>query len=273
MDTWWCQYGPPRDLFARMRADAPVRWNPSPDGTGFWSITRHADIAFVSKHPELFSSFAAGVFLHKDQAVPLEVNRNNLLYMDNPQHTKYRKILQTAFTPRTVSALADSVRARVALLLDGVVEAGQCDWVKQVAVPLPLGVLIELMGLSRDDLDRLYDWTEALGEATLGPEPAAGTGVLVEMGGYLQHQIPRQIAQGREDSLVMRLRRAEVDGAKLTDEEITSFFGLLVFAGNDTTRNTAAAGMDVLLDHPDQWRLLREDPSLIESAVEELLRY
>src|SRR5262249_32934199 len=125
----------------------------------------------------------------------------------------------------------------------------------------------------RDDLDRLYDWTEALGEATLGPEPAAGTGVLVEMGGYLQHQIQRQIAQGRENSLVMRLRRAEVDGAKLSDEEITSFFGLLVFAGNDTTRNTAAAGMDVLLDHPDQWRLLCEDPSLIESAVEELLRY
>lgn len=254
MDTRWYSDGPPHVVFARMRADAPVRWNPSPEG--FWSITRHADIAFVSSHPELFSSLTAGVFLHKDQAVPLEINRNNLLYMDPPRHTKYRKILHTASTARTVSALAGLVRTRVTALLDDAIEAGHCDWVSQVAVPLPLGVLTALMGLPDADLDRLYAWTEELGEATRAPEPGAGVGVLAEMGGYLQEQISRQIAQGLDDSLVMRLRRAEVDGEKLTDVEITSIFGLLVFAGNGTTCNTAAAGMDVLLDHLDQWRLL-----------------
>ncbi|MGV9801362.1 cytochrome P450 [Mycobacterium sp. NPDC003449] len=273
MDARWYENGPPHAVFARMRADAPVHWNPSRDGAGFWSVTRHADIAFVSKRSELFSSSAAGVFLDKDQSAPLEFSLNNLLYMDPPRHTKYRKLLHTAFTARTVHALAESVRTRVSALLDDVIETGHCDWVSQVAVPLPLGVLFGLLGLPEADLDRLYVWTERLGESTRAPEPSTGVAGFVEMGHYLQEQIAYQTAQGIDDSLVMRLRRAEVEGTKLSDDEITSFFSLLLFAGNDTTRNVAAAGMDVLLDHPDQWRLLCENPDLIDSAVEEILRY
>ena len=273
MDPRWFEDGTPHELFARMRAEAPVRWNPSPDGSGFWSLTRHAEISAVSRDPATFSSYAQGIFLHPDQVMPLDMNRTVLLYMDPPQHTKYRAILQKAFTPHTVAALEDAVRARITRVLDPVVERGACDFVSEVAVPVPLGVLAELMGLPDEDVPRLYEWTEAIEAAQRSPEPAGAVEVFVEMAGYLHEQIARQTAEGTEDSLVMRLRAAEVDGNRLDDSEILTFFALLVFAGNDTTRNTAANGLLTLLEHADQLQALRDDPTLIEDAVEELLRH
>ncbi len=265
--------GPPHALFARMRREAPVRWNPTPDGSGFWSLTKHEHITQVSKDPATFSSHKAGIFLHPDQVVPLDLNRNLLLYKDPPEHTKYRVILQKAFTPHTVAKLEDAVRARFTKIIDDVIEAGACDFVKDIAVPGPLGVLCELMGLPDEDVDRLFHWTEKIEEGQRSPEPNAANETFMEMAGYLYEQIERQKAEGQEDTLVMRLRAAEVDGQKLDDSEILVFFGLLVFAGNDTTRNTQAHGMQVLLEHPDQLAELRDDPSLIPQAIEEILRY
>ena len=105
--------GPPHELFARLRHEAPVHWNPLPDGTGCWSVMRHADISAISRDTATFSSHRAGIFLHPDQVVPLSLTRNLLLYKDPPEHTKYRLILQKAFTPNTVAELEDEVRARV----------------------------------------------------------------------------------------------------------------------------------------------------------------
>jgi cholest-4-en-3-one 26-monooxygenase len=273
MDPKWFADGPPHDLFARMRAEAPVRWNPSPGGGGFWSLTRHADISAVSRDTETFSSWRAGVFLNPDQVTPLDLNRNLLLYKDPPEHTKYRLILQKAFTPRTVAKLEDDVRARVGRLLDAVIERGACDFASEIAVPVPLGVLAELMGLPDEDIPRLYEWTEGIEAAQRAPEPNAAAGVFTEMAGYLHSQIERQSREGNDETLVMRLRAAEVDGEKLDDAEILVFFGLLVFAGNDTTRNTTANGMSALLEHPEQYRALVEDPSKVPAAVEEILRW
>jgi cytochrome P450 len=264
MDVRRYAQGPPHELFAAMRAEAPVSWSQRPDGGGFWSVTGHAEIAHVSKHPELFSSAAEGVFLHRDQAI--------LLDMDPPRHASYRKIVQTVFTPRTVSALEGLVRGLTTPLLDAAIEKGRCDWATDIATPLPLGVLTSLMALPQEAATQLHAWTETLNEACRAPEPAAGIGVTAEMGAYLHAQIERQIEAGVADSLVMRLHRAEVDGERLTDVEIVNFFCLLTFAGNDTVRNTATAGMNLFLDHPDQWRLLCQNPALMGSAVEEVLR-
>lgn len=272
-DPRWFADGPPHELFARMRAEAPVRWNPLSDGAGFWSLTRHEDIAAVSRDTETFSSWRAGIFLHPDQVVPLDLTRNLLLYKDPPEHTKYRLILQKAFTPHTVARLEDDVRARITRIIDAVIEAGECDFATDIAVPVPLGVLAELMGAPDADIERFYHWTEKIEESTRVAEPAAASEVFVEMAGYLHQQIQAQAEQGDADSLVMRLRAAEVDGNRLDDSEILVFFGLLLFAGNDTTRNTAANGMLALLDHPEQLAALRADPSLIPAAVEEILRY
>ena len=272
MNPGWFVDGPPHDLFARMRAEAPVRWNRTANG-GFWSLTRHAEIAQVSRDPQTFSSYRAGIFLHPDQVNPLEMTRNLLLYMDPPQHTKYRQILQSAFVPNTVRQLEGDVRALVVRVVDAAVAKGTFDAVEDVAVPIPLGVLAQLMGLPDDDIPRLYDWTERIEAAQRSPEPAAAADVMVEMAGYLHEQIARQVQEGNEHSLVMRLRDAEVDGQHLDDTEILVFFGLLVFAGNDTTRNTTANGILALLEHPDQLDLLRADSALIPQAVEEILRH
>jgi cholest-4-en-3-one 26-monooxygenase len=271
MDAAWFADGPPHELFARMRAEAPVRWNRTSSG-GFWSLTRHAEVAQVSRDPQTFSSYRAGIFLHPDQVTPLDMNRSLLLYKDPPEHTKYRQILQSAFVPNTVRRLEDDVRARVARVIDAAVAKGSFDAVADIAVPIPLGVLAQLMGLPDDDIPRLYEWTEKIEAAQRAPEPAAALDVFVEMAGYLHEQIARQVRDS-DESLVMRLRNAEVDGQRLDDTEILVFFGLLVFAGNDTTRNTTANGILALLDHPEQLQLLREDPALIAQAVEEILRH
>ena len=272
IDPRWFADGPPHELFARMRRECPVRWNATAAGGGFWSLTRHREISAVSRDTGTFSSYRAGIFLEPDQVTPLDLNRNLLLYKDPPEHTKYRKILQSAFVPATVRRLEDHLRARVGRVIDAVVEQGECDFVADISVPVPLGVLSELMGLPEEDIPQLYEWTEQIERAQRSPEPAAATGTFVEMAGYLHAQIERQAAAGGE-SLVMQLRRAEVDGETLDENEILVFFGLLVFAGNDTTRNTTSAGMDALLEHPEQLALLRERPELIGAAVEEILRY
>jgi len=272
MDPVLFREGPPHELFARMRAEAPVRWNAT-GGGGFWSLTRHAEVAQVSRDPQTFSSYRAGIFLHPDQVNPLDMNRNLLLFKDPPEHTKYRQILQSAFVPNTVRELEGDVRARVTRVVDAAVAKGEFDAVEDVAVPIPLGVLARLMGLPDEDIPRLYGWTEKIEAAQRAPEPAAAMDVMVEMSVYLHEQIARQVEEGNDDSLVMRLRNAEVDGQRLDDTEILVFFGLLVFAGNDTTRNTTANGILALLDHSEQLQLLTDDPALIPQAVEEILRY
>lgn len=273
VDPKWFEDGPPHELFARMRREAPVRWNRLSDGTGFWSLTKHEDVSAVSRDTATFSSYKAGIFLHPDLVVPLDLTRNLLLYKDPPEHTKYRLILQKAFTPHTVRKLEDQIRARVTRILDALIERGTADFAKEVAVPLPLEMLADLMGLPQEDVPKLHEWTDAIEASTRSAEPAAASEVFVELAGYLHGQIARQTEEGVADSLVMQLRTAEVDGEKLDDAEILVFFGLLVFAGNDTTRNTAASGMLALLEHPDQLRKLVEDPSLIPAAVEEILRW
>lgn len=272
-DLKWHTDGPPHELFARMRREAPVRWNPTGPDSGFWSVTTHELVTQVSKDPATYSSNRAGVFLHPDQVVPLDMTRTLLMYKDPPEHTKYRKILQSAFTPNTVSRLEDSVRARATKIIDAVIERGECDLVRDIAVPGPLGVLAELMGLPDDDIPQLFEWSEQITASVNTTEPSAALGTFGELAGYLHQQIERQKAEGNEETLVMRLRAAEVDGQQLDDTEILLFFALLIFAGNDTTRNTQAHGFQVLLEHPEQLALLREDQSLIPQAIEEILRY
>ncbi len=271
VDPKWFEDGPPHELFARMRKEAPVRWNKLADGSGFWSVTRHADISAVSRDTETFSSYKAGIFLNPDLVNPLDMNRQLLLFKDPPEHTKYRLLLQKAFTPNTVRAMEDAVRDRVTRQIDTFIERGSAELVEELAVPIPLAMLISLMGLPEEDLGKLREWTDQIEESTRTEASAAET--FIQLAGYLHEQIARQAAEGVEDTIVMRLRAAEVEGEKLDDTEILVFFGLLVFAGNDTTRNTTAGGLLALLEHPDQLQALREDPSKIGAAIEEILRY
>ncbi len=272
-DLRWHQDGPPHELLARMRAEAPVRWNPLPDGGGCWTVTRHAEVAAVSRDTATFSSHAGGVFLHPDQVVPLDLARNLLLYMDPPQHTQYRLILQRAFTPHAVRVLEEPIRRRVTRVLDAVIERGSCDIVADLAVPVPLGVITDLLGVPDEDFDQFLGWTTEIEAAQRSPQPAAALDAFGRMGGYLAEQIARQTAEGRSDSVVTALRDGRVDGRDLTQTEILVFFALLAFAGHDTTRNTTSGGVLALLQHPEALADLRADPGLIPAAVEEILRW
>ncbi len=273
LDPKWFEDGPPHELFARMREEAPVRRNATADLGEFWSLTRASDIAAVSKDSGTFSSSQEGVFTVRDLVAPLELQRSVLLYKDPPDHTKYRKILQSAFVPATVNKMEDDVRAVVNRVLDDVIEQGEADAVADIAVRIPLMVLAELMGLPEEDVPQLYEWTNQIEDSANTYEPAQAVETFMAMAGYLHAQVERQIAEGNSDSLVMRLRNAEVEGEKLDDPEIMLFFALLVFAGNDTTRNTTSSGLQALLEHPEQLAKIRENPELLPQAVEELLRW
>jgi methyl-branched lipid omega-hydroxylase len=157
-------------------------------------------------------------------------------------------------------------------VLDAAMTDGGCDFAADVAVPIPLRVLSRLMGLPDEDLPQLEAWVEQIERAQGSQTPDEGSAVLGAMTPYLLEQITAQRERGTE-SLVMTLVGAEVDGESMTELEILVFFALLVFAGNDTTRNTMSGGMLALLEHPDQLELLRAEPERIPAAVEEILRW
>ena len=263
--------GPPHELFARMRAEAPVRWNPMADGDGFWSVTKAADISAVSKDTTTFSSERKGMFIREGMPMPLEILNQVILGMDPPRHTKYRLIIQKAFTPRIVGLQQDQIRERITRVIDEVCERGECDLVREISVELPLQVIAEMLGVPQEDRQRLFDWTMQL-EAATGDPSVDGASAVAEIGMYLASIVTARREEPADD-LVTAMVSAEVDGEKLNDFEIAAFFALLMFAGNDTTRNTISGGTLALIENPDERRKLAEDPELIESGVEEMLRW
>jgi cytochrome P450 len=265
------EQGPPHALFARMRREAPVHWNRSADGESFWSLTSAADIRAVSRDTESWSSALRGVFVREDVPVPVELMRLIMLGMDPPLHTTHRMIVQKVFTPHTINRQEDQIRARVNSLIDRVCERGECDFVTELAVELPLQTIAEMLGVPHDDRGRLFEWTNRI-EAAHTEHTEDGLAAFGEMGEYLAGLIDRRRTSPADD-LVSALMRAEVNGERLGDIEITSFFGLLMFAGNDTTRNAASGGLLALLEHREQRRELSVDPAALPGAVEEILRW
>lgn len=264
--------GPPHELFARMRAEAPVHRNRSshPSIDDFWSITRATDIEMISKHATLFSAHEKGIWMRPDASAPLDLLRNMVIFKDPPEHSRYRKLVQVAFTPRTIAHLEHSVRAQVTAILDRACEAGSMDVVRDLSLPVPLTVITDLLGAPASDIDRLEHWTAKLDTGIDNVELGYSMEAMMEMGAYLGELIPSQIGT---DSLVGLLAGTEVDGDRLTEEELLMFFAILVFAGNDTTRNATSTGVLGLLENPDQLAALAADPSLIPNAVEEILRW
>lgn len=272
-DLRFFESGPPHALFARMRNEPTPHWNSvQGDEPGFWSFTKAADIAAISRDPATFSSARGGVFTTTQGAVPIDVLRVVILGMDPPQHTKVRNIVQAVFTPKLIRQKADDVRRTVTELIDEVIERGECDFVDDIAVELPLRVIADMLGVPQDDRRQLFAWTNKLSKAAATADPELGLGALMEIGGYLT-AITAERAANPGDDLISRMIAAEVDGERLSEAEITYFFALLMFAGNDTTRNTASGGMRALIEHDTEYRKLVADPAGVGNAVEEMLRW
>jgi cholest-4-en-3-one 26-monooxygenase len=267
--------GVPHAAFAKLREESPVHWIPEREGPGFWALTRHDDIVHVSKHPETFSSERGGTNIFDVPEADLAITRTLLINMDPPQHVKFRRLVRQGFTPNRVKLLLPRVRERAAKLVDALVEKGECDFVREVAAELPLQVIAELLGIPDDERGRIFDLSNKLigfDDPEFQNSMEDGKQAAAEMWLYA-HKLAVERKEGNGDDLVSVLMRAEVDGHKITELEFNNFFLLLAVAGNETTRNLLSGAVHALIQHPDQWRRLQRDRSLLDTAVEEFLRW
>lgn len=273
--------GIPHEWFTWLRANAPVFHHDEPGGDGFWVITRYDDIVTANRDAASFSSSQelGGVVMLEGPTAPIpgtEMAGNMMLFMDPPGHTRYRKLVNRGFTPRMIAALEPHVRELTVGILDGALAKGDCDFVVDVAAELPLEVIAELLGVPREDRHKLFDWSNRM-VGSEDPEYQVSdehvTQAQVEMFMYAQ-QLAEQRRAAPQQDIVTTLLNAEVDGDTLSEMDFNLFFMLLSVAGNETTRNAIAHGMNAFLEHPEQWALLVEDTAArIDGAVEEILRW
>jgi len=274
------RYGPPHDQFAWLRENAPVYWhaNGGRDGwPGFWAVTRHEEVAFVSRHPDLFSSARRLVVFGEVPEPQVAMQRLMMLNMDPPQHTRQRAFVNRGFTPRMIGRLEEHITEVCHGLIDAVRSRGTADFVTEIAAPLPLQVICELMGAPLEDRDRIYKLSNQLVGAD-DPEFQSPTGqrmqhaAAVEIYAYAGELAARRRARPADD-IVTRLLQPDETGAVLSDDEFDLFFLLLTVAGTETTRTAASGGMAAFFEHPEQWQRLVDDPSLVRPAVEEIVRW
>jgi cytochrome P450 len=263
--------GIPYDAFRKLRERAPVAWHPYQDGPGFLALTGYDEVFAVSRDSATWSSESMAVYFNTPSPDDLFDARGVMMItMDPPRHTALRALVSKGFTPRQVAKLNERISDMARDVVDSVIERGECDFVTDVAGALPSYVIAELLGIPLEDGYRLYALTEIMNTGVLGD--ARSTEAAVEMIAYSTELMARKRAQPGDD-IATSLLHAEVDGQRLTDLEFNSFFMLLINAGGDTTRNLVAGGMCLLMDHPEEWAKLEADPSLLPTAVEELLRY
>ncbi len=262
--------GDPYPAYRELRNTTPVVRN---DVTNFWALLKYEDIRYVSGHPLTFSS-TKGISI-PDPAQPEPVQEGNLIFTDPPRHRQLRKLINSGFTRRQVQLLEPKVRQIVKGIIDGVDPARDYEFAEEIAAPLPTRMIAEMLGAPPEDWEQFRAWSDAA-VGTADPDIELDSVVAL---GELYEYFTKLIAARRsgevagQDDLLSILAAAEVDGERLTDEDLLNFSFLLLVAGNETTRNLIALGTLALIDHPEQFALLRSDPSLLPCAVEEMLRF
>jgi cytochrome P450 family 142 subfamily A polypeptide 1 len=229
------------------------------EANGFWVVTRHEDLAFVSTHPELFCS---------GQGYRPNVGPDpSLISQDPPRHTEIRRLINKGFTPRMVSQMEDAIRREVRTTVDAVAPRGHCDFVHDVAMPIPMLVIADLLGYPRDDWRRLQKWSD---DMTIGDASQPLEGAMRAYQEFCEYHVPIAARRRAEpgDDLVSKLQQGGLD-----DDEVLRTALLLLVGGNETTRNTLAGAILALSQHPAQYRLLRENPRILPTAIEEFLRW
>jgi cytochrome P450 len=269
--------GPPYDLFARMQREDPVHFSAQrnlPDEGGFWSITRYDDVRAVSRDHRTFSSEKRGIFHMDDMGVPLDIQRLQLISMDPPRHDRLKALVIKEFTPEAIGAHEDQVSQIISRVLDGVADKERFDLVADVARPIPSRVIGSLLGTPPEDDETLVHWTNvftAFEDPAIRDQWQDTMGIVSEIIEYTQNRIAQR-DDSRGGNLLTAMVDAEVEGDKLSELEIATFFVLLMAAGNDSTRATYSATMLELLRNPELLQQVRDNPELIPAVVEEGLR-
>ncbi len=263
--------GFPHEVFRELRREAPVYWHEGDyeGGPGYWIISRYRTIKTISRQPMLFSS-ASGISIEDrgDSFV-------SMIGMDPPDPRRYRALVSSGFTPRQIAAQEPHHREIVKSILDDVIDRGHCDFVVDVASGLPLRVIAELLGVPQSACDDIFDWSNRM----IGSQDPEYVVSLEEAASAAQEMfvLANGLAEDRQANpradLMSTILHGEVDGSRLNTVEFDSFFLLLAVAGNETTRNLISHGLLLLLEHPEVLERLREDPSLVPAAIEEMLRF
>jgi cytochrome P450 len=267
----------PHEWFATLRREAPVYFNPEPDGPGFYAVTRYADIREVHRHPEIYSSELGGTSLEDLEPDQVEA-RKSMLDMDPPRHDELRAIIARRFTPRAVQVWEDAVRTVTDRVLDAALAKGEFDFVEEIASEIPMQVFAEILGVPQEERRHIID----LGDRLLGnadPEYAQPTDDSHRLLPFSSPAALEMFEFGRKMAAVRREHpRDDIVTQLALDERLTQrdfdvYFVLLATAGNETTRHTITHGLLALLEHPDQLARLRSDPELFKPAAEEMLRW
>jgi cytochrome P450 len=267
----------PHEWFATLRREAPVYFNPEPDGPGFYAVTRYADIREVHRHPEIYSSELGGTSLEDLEPDQVEA-RKSMLDMDPPRHDELRAIIARRFTPRAVQVWEDAVRTVTDRVLDAALAKGEFDFVEEIASEIPMQVFAEILGVPQEQRRHIID----LGDRLLGnadPEYAQPTDDSHRLLPFSSPAALEMFEFGRKMAAVRREHpRDDIVTQLALDERLTQrdfdvYFVLLATAGNETTRHTITHGLLALLEHPDQLARLRSDPELFKPAAEEMLRW
>ncbi len=272
----------PHEWFTYLRNNLPIHFHEGPDAEtpGYWVFTKYDDIVALSRDWETFSSERSdpeaptgGVMINE---MPAEAGLGAMmLTMDPPKHTRYRKIVMSAFTPRVLRLFEATVKRRATEIIDTVIERGECDFVNDIAAELPLQAIAEILGVPMEDRGKLFDWTNAMVGST-DPEYAVSEvdtiNAQVQMFTYA-NELALQKRAGHYDDIVSEILNSEVEGEKLDEMEFDLFFMLLTVAGNETTRNAISHGMLAFFDNPEQWKLLTEHPEHLNTAAEEVVRW
>ena len=272
----YAQYGVPHETFDWIRANEPVYWTESAEGyKGFWVISKYDDVVRISKDPATFSSYRGGSNIEDYDEYDLNNIRMMLINMDPPQHVKFRRLVKKGFTPRMVAIMEPQIRDELDDIFGGLPAERACDFVKNVAAELPLRVICRLMGVPFEDRGKIFDWSNRLiGFSDPEFQTSLEDGRMAAMELWMYAESLAETRRGTEgEDLVRVLLNATVDGDHLTEMEFDSFMLLLSVAGNETTRNAISAGLLTLLAHPKQWARLKNEPELIPTAVEEILRW
>ena len=268
--------GWPHEAFVLLRAKAPVYWHEEANGPGFWVVSKYHDVLAVQLDAKTFSSARGGTLIREFDGEEREAVRSQLINMDAPRHTRFRRLVNMGFSPKMTNRLVPHIRDMAAGIIDAVAARGECDFVSEIAAELPLQVIAEMIGIPLADRHLIFKWSNDM----IGfddPEYGGGSSEVGKIASMQMYMYANELAVERKktprDDLVSVLMAAEVDGEKLTEVEFDSFFLLLAVAGNETTRNLISGGMLALMQHPDERRRLLADPSLMPTAVEEMLRW
>ncbi|MCW2876418.1 MAG: cytochrome [Sphaerisporangium sp.] len=270
--------GVPHEQLSWLRANDPVFWHEGDrerDWPGFWAVTKHEDVVHVSRHSEIFSSSKRLALFNEMPEEQRELQRMMMLNQDPPEHTRRRSLVNRGFTPRQIGMLEDHIREICHNLADEASAKGGADFVTDMAAPLPLYVICELLGAPVEDRDKIFQWSNRMigsEDPDYATTPEEGQVAAAEVYAYA-NQLATQRREHPRDDIVTKLLQPGDNGEALSEDEFDLFVLLLVVAGNETTRNAASGGMLTLFENPAQWERLVREPSLARTAADEIVRW